>query len=371
MKLFSPFGNVVHSLTQTTHGESASNPNDLTRQKAEDWSAVAGTPVYAGCDGVIVNVTSSAGSYMTLDPGASCPFYIPYVHVKAIVGKDEKVVRGQQIAITIAPYGHLHLGFKNKNGLAPHPEPMDYLDRSTVIQTSYQEIASIWFVNGSINWGLFQDLHIPGSVVIEKGERVRFTSETNIRTGNGTDYPIQDMALSGSVAEIVDGPRPGNGYTWYDCRFLSGSGWCISKHMEKTSQPVSNPDGSIPEPQPPVDPCAQRVKETEELFKGRILKLSEEYDRRVADLNRTHSEALQGVLNERKEQERAWDTFVSDLNADHADELAKVLSEKEIMKKAFEKDLSKMRSENAKLRKNMSELGLESLWQKLNKLFRR
>jgi len=167
MKLYPPFGNMKHWMSQTRHGENASNPADISKQIAEDWETADGTGVYSGCDGRIVNVSPYAGTYLTLDPGPSCPFWILYVHCKAVVANGTSVRRGQQIAVTIAPYGHLHLAMKNKNYQPLHPEPMDYWDRNVPIDTRYQEIKNEWFINGgkNFNWGLFRDLHIPGTVI--------------------------------------------------------------------------------------------------------------------------------------------------------------------------------------------------------------
>jgi len=167
MKLYAPFGNVKHWMSQTRHGEDASNPADISKQIAEDWAAPVNTPVYAGCDGRIVNVSNSAGIYLTLDPGPSSPFWILYVHCKATVANGTVVGRGQQIAVTTGSYGHLHLAMKNKNYQPVHPEPMDYWDRNVPIDTRYQEIKDEWFINNgqNFNWSIFRDLHIPGTEV--------------------------------------------------------------------------------------------------------------------------------------------------------------------------------------------------------------
>lgn len=260
MKLYPPFGQTIHYLTQTTHGESASNPNDLSKQKAEDWSAIVNTPIYAGCDGKIVNVSTSAGVYLTLDPGGWCPYWILYVHCKSIVALNTVVKRGQQIAVTTGSYGHLHLAFKNKNSTAPHPEPMDYFDRTVDIRTKYASIADLWFKNGVINWSLFNDFYIVDKL-ISINSLVEFTSGTNIRSEAGTNQAdIGDITV-GAVGRVISEPKYIDGYTWYLVEFSDMQGWCFDKHMVVVTKEITKTDGTV------LDPCQLKIDQAVKLQK--------------------------------------------------------------------------------------------------------
>lgn len=159
MKFYPPLGSKTHWITQTYHGESASNPNDLSKQCAIDLSAVGGAPVYAVADGIINNATTSYGSYCSLDIGEA--FNVLYVHTINWLPKGTRVKRGQKIA-EIKPMtgSHLHFGLKNKTGKAPHAQPMDYMPRDIKYDTRYTSIKAIWWKNGSINWSLFKDLQV-------------------------------------------------------------------------------------------------------------------------------------------------------------------------------------------------------------------
>lgn len=178
MKFYPPLGSTTHWITQTNHGESASNPDDLSKQNAIDLSAVAGHPIYAVHDGTIVNATSSYGGYCTLDIGEA--FYVLYVHTAKWLPTGTKVRRGQKIAEVKSMTGsHLHLGLKNKTGKAPHPDPMGYMDRVTKYDSKYAIIKKMWFKNGAINWALFPDSHLKGT---DCEQRVKEAVESNTRT---------------------------------------------------------------------------------------------------------------------------------------------------------------------------------------------
>jgi hypothetical protein len=116
---------------------------------------------------------------------------------------------------------------------------------------------------------------------IHVGVKVEFTSDTNIRQGNGTSYPIQDVAKMGSVAEVRDGPRTGNGYTWFDCVFLSGTGWCIDSHMKVTNKVVTYPDGTLP---PPPDPCQLKLDAQKAEYEKKLADQKVDYEKQVADV---------------------------------------------------------------------------------------
>lgn len=168
-KFFPPLGSgSVHKITNTYHGESASNPGDFSKQVAVDFSAVGGKPVYAVADGTIVNATPNAGGYCTLDIGQG--YWVLYVHTYAWLPIGTKVKRGQQIAAVKKMYGsHLHFGLKNKNYKAPHPRPMDFMDRGLItplLTSGHPDITKVWWKDGQFNWSIHKDLNLDQTPVV-------------------------------------------------------------------------------------------------------------------------------------------------------------------------------------------------------------
>jgi uncharacterized protein YraI len=115
---------------------------------------------------------------------------------------------------------------------------------------------------------------------IHVGVKVEFLADTNIRQGNGTSYPIQDTAKAGAVAEIIGGPRNGDGYTWFDVRLLSGTGWAIDKHMKVTNKEITFPDGSVPI----IDPCAVKLEAQKRDYEKQLFDQKTAYEKQIADL---------------------------------------------------------------------------------------
>jgi len=159
-KFKSPLNSKELWISQSSHGESASNPDDLSKQCAVDISANGGQYVYSVSEGIVELVTTSLGSYVSIIP-TNAKFRILYVHVdNFFVKKGDKVKVGTKIAkIKKMTGSHLHFGLKNISGKAPHPCPMDYFDRSLVFRTKYKSIKDIWFIGENLNWKLFKDLH--------------------------------------------------------------------------------------------------------------------------------------------------------------------------------------------------------------------
>ena len=161
-KFFNPLGNATeHKITQTTHGESKANPNDLSKQQAVDTSAIGGTPVYAVADGIIFKVYNAASkSYFALDFGM--PFYALYVHCKTDLKEGSAVKLGQKIGEVVAMTdSHLHFGFKNKDVTPPKYNPMEYFDRATRFYATGPAIKKLWCLpGGDIDWSKFRDLYL-------------------------------------------------------------------------------------------------------------------------------------------------------------------------------------------------------------------
>ena len=74
------------------------------------------------------------------------------------------------------------------------------------------------------------DSHIPigeKMAYFNIGGRVRTTSELNIRTGPGTNYPIIRSTDKGDTGRVVEGPITGvDNYTWLKIKYDFGvTGW--------------------------------------------------------------------------------------------------------------------------------------------------
>lgn len=255
MKL-APFfhGNAKYKITQTYHGSNASNPNDLSKQCAVDFSALGGANVYAVADGTIVNATASAGGYCTLDIDED--WWVIYVHTTNWLPIGTKVRRGQKIAQIKSMGGsHLHLALKNKSGRASHPQLMDYVDRSVPYVSGHPDITKLWFKNGNpnvINWNNFRDLSL--TMAINIGQKLEFTEAMNLRDVNYKD--IGDIA-KGAVAEVVGKGATHDGYQWYYVRFADKLGQVADTSRNRvTTKLITNINGSAP-----IDECVKKIQE--------------------------------------------------------------------------------------------------------------
>jgi hypothetical protein len=243
-KFKSPTGNNEIWISQTTHGESATNPNDLSKQKAIDISMSGGTNFVSVCSGTVELTTTLGGGYVSVIPD-NASFRILYVHTKDwVVSKGQRVQVGQILGKiqTLSTGSHLHFGLKNISGVAPHPEPMDYFDRSIVFRTKYQAIKDLWFTGENINWALFKDLNYDNTAMsFKKGDVLEFTGEQNIRKGSGTSYEVVRASKVGEIFTVADNPRIADNYTWYD----TGNGWAADvgkfKVYVKPEEPQNPP----------------------------------------------------------------------------------------------------------------------------------
>ncbi len=245
-------------VTQTYHTGS--------NNTAVDFSANADAPVLAVADGVVTYRSTGAGSYciQTLD---NSDLKVYYVHTYKWVGANTRVKKGQVIAY-IAPTSlnggyptHLHLGLQTGKYL------MNYMDRSIVFRTRFQDIKNIWFSGENLNWAKFSDLSYQNTTMsnFKIGDRIEFTGEQNIRKGSGTSFTITGSTKVGQVFTIEDGPRVADGYTWYD---LSGADWVADVGKFKIYvAPVKPPEA------PGQTECEKEV----ERLKGEINGLREDY----------------------------------------------------------------------------------------------
>jgi hypothetical protein len=261
-KFRSPFTTDELFVTQTYHGESATNPGDLSKQCAVDFSKVGGSNVLSVCPGVVDIVTASFGSYVSVIPD-NAQFKILYVHVDRFeVSPGQRVQAGTVLGKVRAMTGsHLHFGLKNISGVAPHPRPMEYFDRSLVFKTNYQSIRDIWFSGNSLNWSLFKDLSYDNTIMFKKGDKIEFTGTQNIRQGSGTNFPTTGSTQIGQLATIIGGPRTADNYTWWDVRIDGGgTGWLADVGKWKIYvAPVPTPE-PIPIPPPSPEPCSKCIE---------------------------------------------------------------------------------------------------------------
>jgi murein DD-endopeptidase MepM/ murein hydrolase activator NlpD len=293
-KFRSPFNTNTLSLTQTYHTGSNNTAIDL--------SATADTPVCAIADGPVTYRSSGAGSYCIQQIDNS-DLKVYYVHTYRWVGANTYVKKGQIICY-IAPTSlnggyptHLHLGLPTGKGI------MDYFDRSLVFTTNYADIKAIWFKNGSLDWTLFKDLSYESNAV-KIGDNVELSADTNLRVGSETSYNIKTIVVKGAVGNIIGGPRNADGYEWWDVRFLNDQGWManpLGTRLVKTTKQITQTDGKLPTPpvEPPVDPCLEIEKKSQELER-KNLELTNEI-KELAGKNADLIERYNGVILERQE----------------------------------------------------------------------
>jgi hypothetical protein len=176
-KLSNLFGSKTIKITQTTHGHSATNTQDLRYQRAVDEVPVPfmdENSVYAQGDGVVEIAFNNGGlpdSYIQIKYNG-IPFPKQIVHCYPVKGiaKGTKVKAGLRIGkmckavkdfygkgIDHAP--HIHDAFYDRTGKGLAPNPFDYLDRKTKVTATHKDIlATNWFKNGVFQWSVFKDL---------------------------------------------------------------------------------------------------------------------------------------------------------------------------------------------------------------------
>lgn len=266
-KFRSPFNTNELIISQTYHGESAKNPDDLSQQCAIDISKMAGSNVYSVTEGKVDVVSTLYGSYVSIIP-TGVSFRIMYVHLTDFAVKvGQNVSKGQLIGKirSLSTGSHLHFALKNISGKTPHPQPIDYFDRSLTFKTKYQSIKNIWFKGESFDWSKHKDLSYNTNAMNFKiGDKIEFTGEQNIRKGSGTSYAITGTTKAGQVFTIEDGPRIANGYTWYD---LKGADWVADVGKWKIYVPKPTPPPEpVPEAPKPCPDCSKYKKEVLDLL---------------------------------------------------------------------------------------------------------
>lgn len=287
MKLSNPFKSSEVWVTQTYHTVSGSNTAiDLSVPNLS-----VNTPVYAIGSGKVLKVSTSAGSYVcTTCDGAD--FNIFYVHINRFQVKAGDTVKKGQLIGYIAPKSanggypmHLHLG------LTVGYYIMDYLDRSIVFRTKYDDIRAEWFSGININWNKFRDLKLTSSS-LKVGDYVTFNDTMNLRGGAGTGFAPIGTIYKGAVARIKDIRKSQNAlfygrgsdkqvndnYLWLDGEFEGITGWfAVTSRVEATDKrektdlngatPVTPPTPKPEQPPQEAVVCLE-CKEWEKRYEG-------------------------------------------------------------------------------------------------------
>lgn len=257
MKLQNPFGKGKELwISQTYHSNSSNIAVDFGHYGVD-------TPVYAMASGQVTITSSAYGSYLqqTVD-GAVMKIF--YVHIYRFVKKKGDRVNVGDLIGYIAPKSanggydpHLH------GGLSLGFNLMDYMDRSIVFRTKYEDIRKIWFNGDNLNWSLFKDLHIGGGG-FKIGDRIIFRQSVFIREGSGLKYKAQQKAVPNeTTGTIKDGVRYSDGYEWWDIAIDGGgSGWCAWREgwYEKYIKPVIPPEPTPSDPPQGAVMCLECTK---------------------------------------------------------------------------------------------------------------
>ena len=318
-KFRSPFNTNELVVTQTYHGESATYPNDLSLQCAVDYSKMAGSNVLSVTPGV-VRAVSPTKEYISVVPdGAN--FQILYVHTDRFEASVGQRVSAGQLLGKIKPISkpHLHFGLKNLSGVAPHPRPMDYFDRSIQVTAGFTwgstdniAIRNAWFNGGSVfDWSKHKDLSYLNAPMsnFKIGDRIEFTGEQNIRAGAGDKFASLRSSVIGEQGVIKDEPRSSqnaqfnkgvnDNYTWYDIAFDNGSsGWVADvgkfRIYVKPTEPPVDPQPTECEKQiTTLNNKIQALELTTETQEGQINSLLSQNKTLADNMNRLSTEKLE------------------------------------------------------------------------------
>lgn len=106
----------------------------------------------------------------------------------------------------------------------------------------------------------------PPSGKFANGDTVRVTEALNMRTGAGTGNGIIATLPAGTTGTVVGGPSTASGYTWWQIRTSSGTGWAAQDWLAKSSSGSTPPDqGTTPPPSSGKFSTGQTVRVTEAL----------------------------------------------------------------------------------------------------------
>lgn len=88
----------------------------------------------------------------------------------------------------------------------------------------------------------------PGSGKFSNGDTVKTTDALNLRTGASTSSSVIAVLPAGTTGTVVGGPQTGSGYTWWQIKTSSGTGWAVQDWLTKVT---TSPPPPPPPPPPP------------------------------------------------------------------------------------------------------------------------
>lgn len=94
----------------------------------------------------------------------------------------------------------------------------------------------VYTQNDDGGWVVEDTLRLVGSQPAPKfeiGDRARVTESLNLRTSPSTSAATIVVMAPGTTGEIVGGPQTGSGYTWWQFRTSSATGWAVQDWLEE------------------------------------------------------------------------------------------------------------------------------------------
>ena len=273
-------GEVNQSLTYSTGGASSSLGHSLEYRfdwgdgSYSDWSpSTTASHSWSSQGTCVVRVQARCATHTSIVSGwssgpsvnitpptsvsASIDSYAPSSTVQVTVGSSTT------ISVTFTNTGNTEWSFiagatvwdSNGNQVANYSKTL-----STSLQPSQQTTVS-WThpVNQAGDYWLQFGVWKDGSTLLSKvpspsqkfivgnepatfniGDRVRVTTNLNVRTGAGTSYPeISDpdypgYAPAGTTGTVLSGPVSANGYIWWQIQYDAGyTGWSVEGGLER------------------------------------------------------------------------------------------------------------------------------------------
>jgi len=112
-------------------------------------------------------------------------------------------------------------------------------EQGTVVDGPRSADGYVWFklrAGSSEGWGAATFLSRVEQALLTIGDTARvFGGDLNVRSDPGTNQEILGALADGAVVEVIDGPRPANGYDWVRVRSSRfGAGWCVVDFLART-----------------------------------------------------------------------------------------------------------------------------------------
>lgn len=119
----------------------------------------------------------------------------------------------------------------------------------TSIQITVAPIATtgyVWYGVSSPSFGggwvvenTLREVAPPPTGDLVAGDSIRVTETVNMRSGASTGNAIIATLPAGTTGTVLAGPRTGSGFTWYQIRTSSGSGWVVRDWITKVTPPTT------------------------------------------------------------------------------------------------------------------------------------